>query len=167
MIQFFIHDFLCIHPFNDGNGRISRLLTTLLLYKAGYLVERYISLEEKIESTKISYYHVLEDAGIGWHDSKEDPTPFIKYILSIILSAHKDFENRVDIFDEKPSAPEQVRNASQLKIGKFTKREMMELCPNLSRVSVESSLSELVNENYLSRHGKGRGTFYTRKTSIE
>lgn len=163
IIPIFIHDFLCIHPFNDGNGRMSRLLTTLLLYQNGYVVGRYISLEEKIESTKGSYYDVLEESGVGWHENKEDPTAFIKYILAIILSAYKDFENRVDVFSEKLPALEQVRNAISVKIGKFTKSEVMELCPNLSRASVENSLTKLVKENYIERHGKGRGTYYILK----
>src|SRR5690554_5611833 len=112
LIPIFIHDFLCIHPFNDGNGRMSRLLTTLLLYKSGYVVGKYISLEKKIENSKQSYYDALEQSGIGWHENKEDPTPFVKYMLSIILAAYKDFEDRVDLFSEKLPALEQVRKAA-------------------------------------------------------
>ncbi|MCD8006979.1 MAG: Fic family protein [Oscillospiraceae bacterium] len=162
LIPTFINDFLCIHPFNDGNGRMSRLLTTLLLYRCGYVVGRYISLESKIEKTKSKYYDVLEQSGIGWHEGKNDSTPFIKYILGIILSAYRDFESRVSLVEKKLPAIELVRNATNEKIGKFTKSEIMELVPILKSSSIESSLKKLVEEGYLTRHGKGKGTFYTR-----
>ena len=163
LIPVFVNDFLCIHPFNDGNGRMSRLITTLLLYRCGYVVGRYISLESKIEKTKSKYYEVLRTSGIGWHEENNDSAPFIKYILGIILSAYRDFENRVDIFDEKLPAIEMVRKATEQKIGKFTKSEIMELIPTVSKASIENSLRTLVNEDILERHGKGKATFYTRK----
>lgn len=163
LIPNFIHNFLCIHPFHDGNGRMSRLLTTLLLYKQGFVVGRYISLEEKIERTKQIYYDTLKQSGIGWHENQEDAIPFVKYLLGIILSAYRDFEERVNLFDLKPSALEQVKRAIGNKLGKFTKSDIMELCPSISRASVENSLSKLVEERYIERHGKGRGTFYTRR----
>lgn len=94
LIPTFINDFLCIHPFNDGNGRMSRLLTTLLLYQRGYVVGRYISMESKIEKTKAKYHDVLEQSGVNWHEGTNDSTPFIKYILGIVLAAYRDFENR-------------------------------------------------------------------------
>ena len=162
LIPIFINDFLCIHPFNDGNGRMSRLLTTLLLYRCGYVVGRYISIESKIEKTKLSYYDVLEQSGIGWHEGTNDFTPFVKYILRIILSAYRDFENRINLVDEKLPAKEQVRNAIKEKIGKFTKSEIMELVPTIGKASVENSLKELVKEGAIERHGNGRTTFYTR-----
>lgn len=163
LIPIFINDFLCIHPFNDGNGRMSRLLTTLLLYRCGYVVGRYISLESKIEKTKTKYYDVLERSGEGWHEAENDPTPFIKYILGIILSAYRDFENRVDILDEKLPVVEMVRRAIEHKIGKFTKSEIMELVPTASRASIENSLKALVKDGTIERHGQGKATFYTRK----
>jgi len=163
LIPVFINDFLCIHPFNDGNGRMSRLLTTLLLYRCGYVVGRYISLESKIEKTKSKYYQVLGTSGIGWHEGENDSTPFIKYILGIILSAYRDFENRVDIFEEKVPAVEMVRRAIEQKIGKFTKSEIMEIIPTVSKASIENSLKTLVNEGVIERHGQGKATFYTRK----
>ncbi|WP_067142142.1 Fic family protein [Oceanivirga salmonicida] len=163
LIPIFIHDFLCIHPFNDGNGRMSRLLTTLLLYKEGYIVGKYISLENKIEKTKFNYYDALEKSGKNWHDSNEDLTPFIKYILSIIISAYRDFENRVDYVDEKIPALEQVRNAFDNNIGKLTKHEIMELTPQIGKTSVENSLRKLIKENYIVRFGKGKATYYIKK----
>ena len=163
LIPIFINDFLCIHPFNDGNGRMSRLLTTLLLYRCGYVVGRYISLESKIEKTKEKYYDVLNVSGNGWHNGDNDPTPFVKYLLGIILSAYRDFESRVDLFDEKLPAIDLVRKAINVKIGKFTKSEIMELVPSIGRASVENSLKKLTEDGTIARHGKGKATFYTRK----
>lgn len=162
LIPIFIHDFLYIHPFNDGNGRMSRLLTTLLLYRSGYFIGRYISLENKIAKNKSLYYDVLESCQKGWYENKEDVTPFIKYLLKIILSAYRDFEERVDIVNEKLPAIEMVRRAVYNKIGKFTKSEIMELCPILSKASVENSIKQLVEGGLLVKHGSGRNTFYTR-----
>ncbi|SEF69651.1 Fic family protein [Lachnospira multipara] len=166
LIPIFIHDFLCVHPFNDGNGRMSRLLTTLLLYRAGYVVGRYVSLEKKIADLKDLYYDSLNMSQNGWHEGEDDPTPFIKYILKTIIAAYKDFEERIEIIDIKKPAIEQVRAAVYKKIGKFTKSEIMEMCPKLGRASVENSLTALVNEDVLERRGRGRGTYYVRKDAL-
>lgn len=166
LIPAFIHDFLCIHPFNDGNGRMSRLLTTLLLYRSGYVIGRYISLESKIAKNKSLYYDALEQCQKGWHENTEDPTLFIKYLLQTILSAYRDFEERVSMVDEKLPAIETVRRAVYNKIGKFTKSEVMELCPTLSKASVENSIKQLVEKGLLIKHGTGRSTFYTRSDII-
>ena len=118
VIPVFIHDFLCIHPFNDGNGRMSRLLTTLLLYRSGFYVGKYISLEAKIAKNKDLYYDVLGQAQIGWHEGTEDAVPFIKYLLGTILSAYKDFEDRFALVETKLPALETVRRATMEKIGR-------------------------------------------------
>ena len=162
LIPVFIHDFLCIHPFNDGNGRMSRLLTTLLLYRAGYQIGRYISLESKIAKTKDTYYDVLQACQNGWDTGTDDPTPFIRYLLQTILSAYRDFEERVDMVGEKTPALETVRRAAESRIGRFTKREIMELCPTLSKASVENAIKQLVDAGQLVKQGSGRSTFYTR-----
>lgn len=166
LIPIFIHDFLCVHPFNDGNGRMSRLLTTLLLYRAGYVVGRYVSLEKKIAELKDLYYDSLNMSQNGWHEGEDDPTPFIKYILKTIIAAYKDFEERIEIIDIKEPAIEQVRAVVYKKIGKFTKSEIMEMCPKLGRASVENSLTALVKEEVLERRGSGRGTYYVRKDAL-
>lgn len=158
-----IHDFLCIHPFNDGNGRMSRLLTTLLLYRSGYYVGKYISLESKIARNKNLYYEALEASQHGWQDGTDDPTPFIKYLLSVILAAYRDFDERMELVEGKRSALEVVRQAAESKLGKFTKADMIEMCPTLGKTSVESSIKKLVDEGVLVKHGKGRATYYTRK----
>ena len=161
-IPVFVHDFLCIHPFNDGNGRMSRLLTTLLLYRSGFYVGKYISLEAKIAQHKDLYYDALAASQIGWHEGTDDPVPFIKYLLSTILAAYRDFEDRFALVETKRSALETVRLAAQNKIGRFTKQDIRELCPSLSLSSVEGSLRKLVEDRELKREGKGKNTFYFR-----
>ena len=160
VIPVFIHDFLCVHPFNDGNGRMSRLLTTLLLYKSGYVVGRYISLEKKIQITKDDYYDALAESSKGWLEGENDDTPFVKYILGVILAAYRDFEERVNIVGEKLSAREMVERAVKNKIGKFTKSDILELCPEIGRGSVENALKAMCEEGLIKKEGSGRATFY-------
>ena len=161
-IPVFIHDFLCIHPFNDGNGRMSRLLTTLLLYRDRFYVGKYISLEAKIAAHKDLYYDALNRSQQGWHEGSDDPTPFIKYMLSIILAAYKDFANRFAIVEDKLPAIDMVRKATMEKLGRFKKQDIRELCPSLSISSIEGSLRKLVESGELKREGKGKGTCYYR-----
>ena len=163
LIPVFIHDFLCIHPFNDGNGRMSRLITTLLLYRSGYVVGRYISLEKIISDNKDPYYSSLQLSQEGWRDGNDDSSSFIKYLLGTILAAYREFEKRMNIIAEKIPAIEMVRKATSFKIGKFNKADIMELCPLLSNTTIQKALSSLVEEGYLERHGKGKATFYTIK----
>ena len=161
-IPVFIHDFLCIHPFNDGNGRMSRLLTTLLLYRNGFYVGRYISLEAKIAKNKDLYYNALGESQHGWHEAEEDKIPFIKYILGTILAAYKDFEDRFSLVETKRTALETVRMASQQKLGRFTKQDIRELCPSLSISSIEGALRKLVESGELIREESGKNTNYHR-----
>ena len=161
-IPVFIHDFLCIHPFNDGNGRMSRLLTTLLLYRNGFHVGKYISLEAKIAQNKDLYYQALFRSQNGWHEGKDDPTPFIKYFLGIIIAAYRDFEERFELVEIKRSALETVNMATLNKIGRFTKQDIIELCPSLSLSSIEGSLRKLVESGDLKREGTGKSTYYYR-----
>lgn len=162
LIPIFIHDFLCIHPFSDGNGRMGRLLTTLLLYRCGYFVGRYISLEAKIAKSKDLYYDALSTAQVGWHEGKDDPSAFVKYILGTIISAYRDFEDRMEIVSEKLPALEMVRKAVRSQIGKITKTQVLALCPSLSASSVEVALKKLVKSGELNKRGAGRSTFYVR-----
>lgn len=162
VIPVFIHDFLCIHPFNDGNGRLSRLLTTLLLYRSGFYVGKYISLEAKIAKTKDLYYDVLRQAQIGWPEGTEDVVPFIKYLLGTILSAYKDFEDRFTLIETKLPAMETVRRATMEKVGRFTKQDIRELCPSLSISSIEGALRKLVASGELKREGAGKNICYYR-----
>lgn len=161
-IPIFIHDFLCIHPFNDGNGRMSRLLTTLLLYRNGFYVGKYISLEAKIAKNKDLYYDALRQSQDGWHEGTEDVVPFIKYLLGIILAAYKDFADRFALVETKLSAIETVRRATMSKIGRFTKQDIRELCPSISISSIEGALRKLVTSGELKKEGAGRNTCYYR-----
>ena len=161
-IPIFIHDFLCIHPFNDGNGRMSRLLTTLLLYRSGFYVGKYISLEAKIAKNKDLYYDALNQAQVGWHEGNEDNVPFIKYLLGTILAAYKDFEERFELIEEKLPTIEIVRKATQIKIGRFTKQDIRELCPSLSISAIEGALRKMVDSEELKREGNGKNTCYYR-----
>lgn len=160
LIPVFIHDFLCVHPFLDGNGRMSRLLTTLLLYRCGFYVGKYISLEAKIAKYKDLYYDALQASQEGWHEGKDDCTPFIRYLLMTILSAYRDFEERVEIVSDKSSALEVVRTAVQTKIGKFKKTDIVSLCPSLSASAIEKSLKELTDKGEITKQGSGKNTFY-------
>lgn len=161
-IPVFIHDFLCIHPFNDGNGRMSRLLTTLLLYRSGFFVGKYISLESKIAKNKDLYYDALAQSQTGWHEGTEDIVPFIKYLLGTILAAYKDFEDRVALVETKLPALEMVRRASKNKIGRFNKQTIRELCPTLSDSSIEGALRKLVAAGELKKEGNRKNTCYFR-----
>ena len=161
-IPVFIHDFLCIHPFNDGNGRMSRLLTTLLLYQNRFYVGKYISLEAKIAKNKDLYYDALNRSQDGWHDGCEDILPFVKYFLGIVLAAYRDFEDRFTIVEAKLPAVDMVRKATFNKIGKFTKQDIHELCPSLSISSIEGALRKMVAAGELKRDGSGKSTYYIR-----
>jgi len=160
VIPVFIHDFLCVHPFLDGNGHMSRLLTTLLLYRAGYVVGKYVSLEAKIAKNKDAYYAALEDSQIGWHENDDDPTAFVKYLLSTIVAAYRDFDDRIQIVS--PTSLDTVKRAVDSKLGKFTKRDILELCPNLSASSVERQLKKLVADGYIVKMGAGKNTVYVK-----
>ena len=168
IIPVFIHDFLCIHPFNDGNGRMSRLLTLLLLYKSGYEVGKYISIAKNIEKTKDAYYNALEESSIGWHEENENPMPFIKYMLGVILACYREFEDRVSIITVsdmkfgRSSAYDIVKATIKARIGKFTKKDIANVCPSISEKSVELAIKKLSDEGYLEKHGTGRSTFYSR-----
>ena len=162
LIPIFICDFLCIHPFNDGNGRMSRLLTTLLLYQSGFTVGKYISIEQKIEKTKDAYYDVLGAVSSGWLESKNDYTPFIKYFLGIILNCYRDLEDRLGSMDRKSTPYEIVRKAVENTLGIFSKAQILDLCPSIGSSSVEAALKHLYEEGFILRQGKGRSTTYVR-----
>lgn len=163
LIPMFILDFLCIHPFNDGNGRMSRLLTLLLFYKAGYIVGKYVSMEMLIEKTKETYYEALQASSAGWHENENNYAPFVKYYLGIILKAYNEFENRVEHLKNRTlSKPDRIKAMIDQKVGKITKKEIMELCPDISKVTVERTLTELVKSGYIAKVGAGPSTGYVR-----
>lgn len=163
LIPIFILDFLCIHPFNDGNGRMSRLLTLLLFYKAGYIVGKYVSMEMLIEKTKETYYEALQESSVGWHENRNSYESFIKYYLGILLKAYNEFESRVEYLRNRSiSKPERIKAVIDKKVGKITKKEIMELCPDISKVTIERTLTDLVKNEYIAKVGAGPSTAYVR-----
>lgn len=164
LIPMFVLDFLCVHPFNDGNGRMSRLLTLLLFYKAGYIAGKYISLEMLIEKSKGTYYEVLQSSSEGWHEGENDYVPFVRYYLGILTRAYEDFESRIKLIQDRSlSKADRVRLLIDKHIGKITKREIMEMCPDISKITVERTLAELVKSGYLAKTGAGRSVAYYRE----
>lgn len=163
LIPMFILDFLCIHPFNDGNGRMSRLLTLLLFYKAGYIVGKYVSMEMLIEKTKETYYEALQASSTGWHEGENNYESFVKYYLGIMLKAYNEFESRVEHLKYRSfSKPDRIKAVIDNKVGKITKKEIMELCPDISKVTVERTLTNLVKSGYIAKVGAGPSTGYVR-----
>jgi len=161
LIPMFVLDFLCIHPFNDGNGRMSRLLTLLLFYRAGYIVGKYISLEKLIENSKDTYYEALQDSSTDWHENKNDYLPFIRYYLGILKKAYDEFEERVQHLQRRSlSKPERIKAVIERRIGKISKKEIMEACPDISKVTVERTLTALVKAGHLLKVGGGRDVAY-------
>ena len=161
-IPMFILDFLCIHPFNDGNGRMSRLLTLLLLYRSGYIVGKYISIEKVIEQSKETYYETLQQCSAGWHENQNDYTPFVRYMLGVIVAAYRDFSSRVQVLvTSGMSKPDRIREVIKGTLGKITKAEIMEKCPDISQITVQRTLIELQKKGEIIKLGGGRYTSYT------
>lgn len=161
VIPLFIFDFLCIHPFSDGNGRMSRLLTLLLLYKSGYSVGKYISIENIINKNKESYYEVLEECSCGWYENQNIYLPFVKYMLETICAAYEELYGRLSlIIEDSSSKPNKIRAFIKGKIGKITKAEIMEKCPDVSHITVQRTLKELQEKGEITKIGGGRYTSY-------
>lgn len=162
VIPMFILDFLCIHPFNDGNGRMSRLLTLLLLYRSGYIVGKYISIEKIIANTKQTYYEALYDSSLNWHEEENDYSAFVEYMLGIVIAAYRDFSSRVITLTNKGlSKSERVAETIKNTIGKITKAEILKNCPDVSETTVQRALNELLKNDKIIKHGGGRYTSYT------
>lgn len=161
IIPMFILDFLCIHPFNDGNGRMSRLLTLLLLYRSGYIVGKYISIEKAIENTKDTYYEALQSSSQGWHEEENDYSHFVRYMLGVILSAYRDFSARVKVLATSGiSKPDRIREIIKDTLGKITKTEILQKCPDISQVTVQRTLNNLVKNGEIVKISGGRYTSY-------
>ena len=167
MIPVFILDFLCIHPFNDGNGRMSRLMTLLLLYRAGYNVGKYISIEKLIERTKGAYYDDLQESSNNWHEEENDYIPFVTYQLGVILAAYREFSERVKVVTESTRKPNRVRDIIHGHLGKITKAEIMQQCPDVSQTTIQRALNDLVKSGEVIKIGGGRYTSYTWNREID
>ena len=161
LIPMFILDFLCIHPFNDGNGRMSRLLTLLILYKSEYYVGQYISIEKLISDTKEDYYEALQASSWEWHEGTNDYAPFVKYILGVIVAAYREFADRVEILTDKTiSKQDRVSEIIKKSYGKITKAEIIKQCPEISQTTVQRTLNDLVKNGQIIKIGGGRYTSY-------
>ncbi|MBR5339099.1 MAG: Fic family protein [Lachnospiraceae bacterium] len=162
LMPMFILDFLCIHPFNDGNGRMSRLLTLLLLYRSGYFVGKYISIERLIADSKETYYEVLQESSTGWHEGKNDYLPFVRYMLGVVIAAYREFASRVDILITRGlSKPDRVREIIRRTTGKITKAQVMKQCPDISQKTVERALADMLKNREIIKISGGRYTSYT------
>lgn len=160
----FILDFLCIHPFDDGNGRMSRLLTLLLLYQSGFIVGKYISIEKIIEESKETYYEVLQDSSINWHENTNDYKPFVNYMLGVILSAYKEFESRVNLLtDPDLSKADRIREIMKNHIGPIRKAELVAMNPDVSDTTIQRTLADLLKSGEIEKIGGGRYTKYVWK----
>lgn len=164
LIPMFILDFLCIHPFNDGNGRMSRLLTLLLLYRSGYIVGKYISMEMLIEKSKETYYEVLQESSYQWHESENNYLPFLRYYLGVTIKAYREFQDRVEHLQYRNlSKSERVKAVFDKKAGKVTKSEILSICPDISQTTIERTLNELLKSGYIEKSGQGKSTGYIKK----
>ena len=162
IMPMFVLDFLCIHPFSDGNGRMSRLLTLLLLYKSGYHVGKYISIEKIINDGKDSYYEALQESSRGWHEGKNDYLPFARYLLGVVVAAYREFSGRVELLSNRGlSKPEIIREVIKGTLGKITAAEIMEQCPDISHRTVQRTLKALQDSGEIIKIGGGRYTSYT------
>ena len=162
LIPMFVLDFLCVHPFNDGNGGMSRLLTLLLMHRSGYIVGKYISIEKLIEKTKEEYYESLQQSSFGWYEEQNDYEPFVHYMLGIIVAAYREFSSRVRLLTtEKMSKSERVREIIRGTVGTITKSEILERCPDISQMTVQRALAELLETEQIVKIGGGRYTKYT------
>lgn len=157
----FILDFLCIHPFNDGNGRMSRLLTLLLLYQSGFIVGKYISIERIIEESKETYYEVLQDSSINWHENENDYKPFVNYMLGVVVNAYKEFESRVELLtNPNLSKADRVREIIRKHIGTITKAELLNMNPDISDTTIQRALADMLKNGEIKKIGGGRYTKY-------
>lgn len=159
----FVLDFLCIHPFRDGNGRVSRLLTLLLMFQNGLHVGRWISLERIVEETKEDYYEALGRSSEGWHDAKHDPLPWINYFLSTIRKSYRRFEDKVTSQHVSGGKRAVVRQLALTQVAPFSLQELHRQCPSISSQMVKLVLHDLRNEGLLTLKGRGRGARWSIK----
>ena len=163
LVPLYVLDFLCIHPFPDGNGRVGRLLTLLLLYQSDYAVGRYISLERIFEESKESYYETLEASSQGWHEGQHDVGPWLNYFWGALLRAYKEFENRVGTLERGRGAKsERVRNEVVNRTLPFSISEIEDACPGVSRDMVRLVLRAMKSEGLIAPMGKGRSAKWQR-----
>lgn len=161
LISRFVLDFTCIHPFTDGNGRMSRLLTLLLLYRAGFVVGKYVSIEGETNRTRGAYYDALQLSSAGWGEGVNDYGPFTGYTLGVLLAAYRDFESRVELtIGAGVSKPERVEQVLAASVGKVAKSDIVRECPGISLTTIERTLHDLLAQGKVEKVGAGRATGY-------
>jgi Fic family protein len=159
----FVLDFLCIHPFSDGNGRMSRLLTLLLLYRSGCVVGKYVSLEMLVERSKETYYETLGLSSTGWHEEANDPEPFVGYFLQVVLRGYREFESRIDKVVANPATKAaRIRAVFDETLGRVRKKDILLRCPDISEAMVEKTLASLLADGFIRKLGAGRATSYAK-----
>jgi Fic family protein len=159
-IATFVFDFLCVHPFRDGNGRVSRLVTTLLLKSHGFEVVRYVSLERLVEERKDEYYGVLETCSDGWHESRNEIVPWWNFFLAVLRSGYREFERQVDSSLSRPAKSELVRHTIMEQVGQFTLGDLALQFPAASPQLIKKVLAQLKSEGRVRLSGKGRGAMW-------
>jgi Fic family protein len=157
VVATFVFDLLCIHPFRDGNGRVARLATTLLLQANGFQVSRYVSLERLVEERRAEYYHVLGVCSSGWHEGRNEILPWWNYLLSLLRSAYKDFERQVEYASARPAKSDIVRRTTLEQVEPFTLADLSAQLPAVSPQLIKKVLSELKREGKVQSAGRGRG----------
>ena len=166
LIPAYVLDFLCIHPFPDGNGRMARLLSLLLLYHAGFEVGRYISLERLIEENKERYYETLGASSQRWHEAKHAPWPLINFLLYILKLAYGEFERRVgQTASPKGAKTEMIEAAVEAMTGPFTVNDLERACPGVSRDMVRRVLRNLKETGKVEPLGRGPGALWQKRGS--
>ncbi len=153
----FVFDLLCIHPFRDGNGRVSRLATSLLLQSHGFQVARYISLERLIEESKEEYYRVLKLCSQGWHEDTNEFIPWWNYFLSVLRNAYKEFQHQVESLEGRPAKSDLVRQTVLGQVERFTLAEMSVQLPAASTQLIKKVLANMKKDGLVQLVGRGRG----------
>lgn len=161
LIPCFVLDFLSIHPFSNGNGRMSRLLSLLLLYQSGYLIGKFISLEMLIEQSKETYYESLQASSVNWLENGQNYTPFIRYLLGVILKAYENFSERFELVLDHDSTPiDRVVETLNRTFEPLSRADLQALLPSISQRTIERALSDLQNKKKIEKVGKGKATKY-------
>ena len=164
LIPCFILDFLCIHPFTDGNGRMSRLLSLLLLYKNGFDAGRYISFEEQINRSKDRYYQALKDSSTGWHERQHSYFPFIENFITTLLYCYKELDKRFAVVNSKKVTKRQRIEATVTNsLLPISKSEICYILPDVSPTTVEAALAEMIKNGQIQKVGTSRNTKYIKK----
>ena len=159
-----ILDFLCIHPFRDGNGRMSRLLSLLLLYKSGFDVGKYISFEEQINKNKGWYYQALKESSEEWHESKNNYFPFMQNFLSTLYVCYQELDKRFAVVNSnKITKTSRIESTVLNSLLPISKAEICKLLPDISPTTVEAVLGKMVKSGIITTIGNGRATKYLRK----